>query len=118
MPLFNPDLEGELPHAVGHSRATISASDALIVAGPEYAHGISDARQMPPDHWRTRTLADFQRILQIVAKCCPTLFGAKRGGKYQTIGFDLEIDGVTHVYVGIIGEKQRRLSSKTFFKRD
>ena len=41
LPLFNPDLETDLPDAAAHFRAVISASDALIVASPEYAHGIS-----------------------------------------------------------------------------
>lgn len=41
LPLFNPDLEDDLPDAAAHFRSVISASDALIVAGPEYAHGMS-----------------------------------------------------------------------------
>jgi chromate reductase len=39
--LFNPDLQGDLPDAAANFRAVISASDALIIASPEYAHGIS-----------------------------------------------------------------------------
>jgi NAD(P)H-dependent FMN reductase len=41
LPLFNPDLEAELPEAAATFRATITASDGLIVASPEYAHGVS-----------------------------------------------------------------------------
>ena len=41
LPLFNPDLEADLPDAAAHFRAVISASAALIIASPEYAHGIS-----------------------------------------------------------------------------
>ena len=41
LPLFNPDLEADLPDAVAHFRGLISASDALIIASPEYAHGVS-----------------------------------------------------------------------------
>lgn len=40
LPLFNPDLEDELPDAVAAFRAEIVAADALIIASPEYAHGI------------------------------------------------------------------------------
>jgi NAD(P)H-dependent FMN reductase len=43
LPPFNPDLdeEGEPPPAaVARLRALISASDALIVSSPEYAHGV------------------------------------------------------------------------------
>lgn len=41
LPLFNPDLENDVPDAAAHFRAVILASDALIIASPEYAHGIS-----------------------------------------------------------------------------
>ncbi|MDY7525186.1 NADPH-dependent FMN reductase [Sphingomonas sp. 10B4] len=41
LPLFNPDLEADLPEAVKVLRATIVAADGVIVASPEYAHGIS-----------------------------------------------------------------------------
>lgn len=41
LPLFNPDLEAELPEAAATFRAAVIASDGLIVASPEYAHGVS-----------------------------------------------------------------------------
>lgn len=41
LPLFNPDLEIDLPAAAAHFRTVIAASDAIIIASPEYAHGIS-----------------------------------------------------------------------------
>lgn len=41
LPLFNPDLEAEPPKAVTDFRAEIGDADALIIASPEYAHGIS-----------------------------------------------------------------------------
>jgi chromate reductase len=41
LPLFNPDLEPDLPRAVAALRGRIAAADALIIASPEYAHGIS-----------------------------------------------------------------------------
>ncbi|MFA5966813.1 MAG: NADPH-dependent FMN reductase [Sphingomonas sp.] len=41
LPLFNPDLEPDLPHAVSAFRSRIAAADALIIASPEYAHGVS-----------------------------------------------------------------------------
>jgi len=41
LPLFNPDLEADLPAAVSAFRAEIVAADALIIASPEYAHGVS-----------------------------------------------------------------------------
>ena len=41
LPLFNPDLEGNPPAPVLDFRAAVGAADALIIASPEYAHGIS-----------------------------------------------------------------------------
>ncbi|MBB2484101.1 NAD(P)H-dependent oxidoreductase [Mitsuaria sp. WAJ17] len=41
LPLFNPDLEAEPPAAVGDWRAAVQAADVLLLASPEYAHGIS-----------------------------------------------------------------------------
>jgi chromate reductase len=39
-PLFNPDIESPTPAAVGRFMAEIAAADALIIASPEYAHGV------------------------------------------------------------------------------
>lgn len=41
LPLFNPDLEAAPPAAVRDFRAAVAAADALLIASPEYAHGIS-----------------------------------------------------------------------------
>ena len=46
LPLFNPDLEDvidevEVPRAVHALRLAVAAADALLIASPEYAHGVS-----------------------------------------------------------------------------
>jgi NAD(P)H-dependent FMN reductase len=41
LPLFNPDLESAPPAAVIEFRAAVDASAALLIASPEYAHGVS-----------------------------------------------------------------------------
>ena len=46
LPLFNPDLENviddrELPRAVQALRLAVDAADAILIASPEYAHGVS-----------------------------------------------------------------------------
>jgi len=41
LPLFNPDLEAAPPPAVQAFRATVGQANALLIASPEYAHGIS-----------------------------------------------------------------------------
>jgi NAD(P)H-dependent FMN reductase len=41
LPLFNPELEVQMPAAVARMHRAIDACDALLIASPEYAHGIS-----------------------------------------------------------------------------
>lgn len=43
LPLFNPDLEGRRIFAVERFKDAIASSDGLVIASPEYAHGISGA---------------------------------------------------------------------------
>lgn len=43
LPLFNPDREVQLPVAVARLHAAVVAADALIIASPEYAHGVTGA---------------------------------------------------------------------------
>jgi NAD(P)H-dependent FMN reductase len=41
LPLFSPDLEDRPPPQVLALRDAVAAADALLVASPEYAHGVS-----------------------------------------------------------------------------
>lgn len=41
LPLFNPDIEASDPPAVAHFRTRLLAADGLLIASPEYAHGIT-----------------------------------------------------------------------------
>lgn len=41
LPLFNPDLEASEPVVVTALRQKIIAADAVLIASPEYAHGIT-----------------------------------------------------------------------------
>lgn len=41
LPLFNPDLEPHPPGSVQDFRAAVARANALLIASPEYAHGIS-----------------------------------------------------------------------------
>lgn len=43
LPLFNPDIEATNPPAVASLRDQINAADALLIASPEYAHGVTGA---------------------------------------------------------------------------
>lgn len=43
LPLFNPDIEANQPEPVANLREQILASDALLIASPEYAHGVTGA---------------------------------------------------------------------------
>jgi NAD(P)H-dependent FMN reductase len=41
LPLFNPDIEFPHPPAVADLKASINAADAVLIASPEYAHGVT-----------------------------------------------------------------------------
>ena len=41
LPLFNPDLEADLPAPVRALHAALERADALLIASPEYAHGVT-----------------------------------------------------------------------------
>ena len=41
LPLFNPDLEDELPLAIQALHLAVAHADAILIATPEYAHGVS-----------------------------------------------------------------------------
>ncbi|MEK8030014.1 NADPH-dependent FMN reductase [Ideonella sp. DXS29W] len=41
LPLFNPDLEADTPEPVQHLHAQVSQAAALLIASPEYAHGVT-----------------------------------------------------------------------------
>ena len=41
LPLFNPDIEASDPPPVADLRTQILSADALLIASPEYAHGVT-----------------------------------------------------------------------------
>jgi NAD(P)H-dependent FMN reductase len=41
LPLFNPDLEAADPAPVRHLRERLLVADAVLIASPEYAHGVT-----------------------------------------------------------------------------
>lgn len=43
LPHFNPDIEADPPAAVLAWRAMLSGCDAVLIASPEYAHGVAGA---------------------------------------------------------------------------
>ena len=41
LPLFNPDREADPPSVVANFRSRVAEADALLIASPEYAHGVT-----------------------------------------------------------------------------
>lgn len=41
LPLFNPELEATMPASVRVLLERVASSDALLIASPEYAHGVT-----------------------------------------------------------------------------
>jgi chromate reductase, NAD(P)H dehydrogenase (quinone) len=58
LPLFNPDLETNLPSSVLALHVAVEESDALLLASPEYAHGVTGAIKNALD-W----LVSFERFV-------------------------------------------------------
>lgn len=56
LPLFNPDLEHLEPGPVAVLRMAIQAVDAVLIASPEYAHGMSGVMKNALD-WMVSTSA-------------------------------------------------------------
>ena len=54
LPLFNPDLEVREPASVVRLRHEIATADALLIASPEYAHGVSGVMKNALD-WMVAT---------------------------------------------------------------
>jgi len=54
LPLFNPDLELNEPASVARVRNEIAMADAVIIASPEYAHGVSGVMKNALD-WMVAT---------------------------------------------------------------
>src|SRR5436309_13807579 len=53
LPLFNLDLEAELPVAVAELYENVGAADALLIASPEYAQRVRAVTQNADD-WLVR----------------------------------------------------------------
>jgi len=54
LPLFNPDLDLHEPSSVAHLGNRIAMADAVIIASPEYAHGVSGVMKNALD-WMVAT---------------------------------------------------------------
>jgi chromate reductase, NAD(P)H dehydrogenase (quinone) len=59
LPLFNPDIEFPPPPAVQALHAAIARCDALLIASPEYAHGVTGVLKNALD-W----LVSFERFIE------------------------------------------------------
>lgn len=49
LPLYNFEREARLPPAVQHLRDAVLQADALLIASPEYAHGVSSVMKTALD---------------------------------------------------------------------
>lgn len=68
LPIFNPDLEGEhTPTSVTAFAAQIAAADGLIIACPEYAHGIPGGLKNALDWLVSRAEIPFKPVMLVRA---------------------------------------------------
>jgi NAD(P)H-dependent FMN reductase len=74
-PLFNPDIEFSDPAPVANLRAQVIAADALIIASPEYSHGVTGL---------LKNVLDWQVGSEAFVKKPVALFNASPSSVYQT----------------------------------
>jgi chromate reductase len=65
LPLFNPDTEFPHPPAVAALKAAINSADALLIASPEYAHGVTGVIKNALD-WMVGTEAFVQKPVAVL----------------------------------------------------
>ena len=65
LPLFNPDLEIKIPTAVDDFRCRVAVADAILIASPEYAHGVTGAMKNALD-WLVGYESFFQKTVAIL----------------------------------------------------
>jgi chromate reductase len=64
LPIFNPDLEGEhTPEIVERFAARVKAADGMIVACPEYAHGLPGGLKNALDWLVSRDEVPFKKVM-------------------------------------------------------
>ena len=68
LPIFNPDLEGEwTPESVLHFASRVRAADGLLIACPEYAHGIPGGLKNALDWLVSRDEIPFKPVMVVRA---------------------------------------------------
>jgi chromate reductase, NAD(P)H dehydrogenase (quinone) len=66
VPLFNPDLEPAAPVAVDAFRRDVTTADGLLIASPEYAHGVPGALKNALD-WLVGSGELYEQRVAIIA---------------------------------------------------
>lgn len=66
VPLFNPDLEPPAPAAVDAFRRDVATADGLLIASPEYAHGVPGALKNALD-WLVGSGELYEQRVAIIA---------------------------------------------------
>lgn len=79
LPIYNQDLEAELPLPVADLRARIRAADGVLIATPEYNYGVPGGLKNLID-WASRPAADSALLHKPVAimGAAPGAFGSVR----------------------------------------
>lgn len=75
LPYFDPQLQfsSELPRSVGHFRALAAKADCIVIATPEYAHGIPGV---------LKNALEWLVCEETMKKSVAVLIGTSSGGEY------------------------------------
>ena len=98
LPIFNPDLEGEaLQESVADMLAAVRASDGVIIACPEYAHGVPGGLKNALDWMVSQDVAVEKPAMMVHASARSRHLRQQLAEVLRTMSFRLREDDVFEV---------------------
>lgn len=103
LPLFNPDVEDTDPAPVAHLRGRINQADGVIIASPEYAHGISGVMKNALD-WMVGNESFVNKPVMLL-NASPRATLAQQALRETLITMSAKVVGDAYVAVQLLGSK-------------
>jgi len=103
LPLFNPDLELSDPPAVADLREQLIHADGVIIASPEYAHGVSGVMKNALD-WMVSNESFVDKPVMLL-NASPRTTIAKQALRETLITMSARVIDAAYVAVPMLGSK-------------
>ncbi len=103
LPLFNPDLEATLPASVVGLRDQLTDVDGVIIASPEYAHGISGVMKNALD-WMVSNESFVNKPVMLL-NASPRATLAQQALRETLLTMSSRVIDAAYVVVPILGSK-------------